>query len=86
MVCRTLKKGQVAAAEIEQACGKGVDVMECDLSSLKAVKAFTEEVAAKYDKIDSLILNAGVANIPFALTKDGIEMQMGKPGCRCANV
>lgn len=77
VVCRTLKKSHAAAAEIQKVTGKAVETMECDLSSLKSVKKFTEEVTEKFESIDSLLLNAGVANIPFRLTQDGIEMQMG---------
>jgi len=48
-----------------------------DLSSLQSVKDFANVILSKYQKLDSLILNAGVMFGDFSLTKDGIENQFG---------
>lgn len=48
-----------------------------DLGDLKSVQKFAAYVSAKYDKIDGLILNAGVMNTPAGLTVNGLEQQVG---------
>lgn len=50
--------------------------MELDLGSFKAVKSFAQKFKAKYDELHSLILNAGIAQVPFALSEDGIQTNM----------
>jgi retinol dehydrogenase 12 len=44
-----------------------------NLSSLQSVLDFTKNIKSKYDKIDILINNAGVANDKFIRTEDGLE-------------
>jgi NAD(P)-dependent dehydrogenase (short-subunit alcohol dehydrogenase family) len=48
-----------------------------DLASLASVRAFTDAVLAKHDRIHMLIANAGVMATPFAHTADGFELQFG---------
>jgi NAD(P)-dependent dehydrogenase (short-subunit alcohol dehydrogenase family) len=48
-----------------------------DLASLASVRAFTEAVRAKHDRIHMLIANAGVMATPLAHTADGFELQFG---------
>lgn len=53
--------------------------MEVDLSSLKSVKKFAEEILKDFPKIHALINNAGVS-VPVAnneKTKDGFEIHFG---------
>jgi len=47
---------------------------ECDLSSLKSVKDFAEQVKKDYTQIYALINNAGVWQQKYASSADGIEM------------
>jgi len=68
--------------EILEECkrkGKKCDLEthELDLSSLKSVKHFADDILKSYKRIDSLILNAGVMFGDYSLTKDGIENQFG---------
>lgn len=51
--------------------------MELDLASLTSVRKFAEEVLKKFNKIDVLINNAGLAVPEFKTTEDGLEMNMG---------
>ena len=67
-----------AAERIQTETGAKVTAMQCDLSSLKSVLDFTKELRSKFSKIDSLILNAGVYEVPYGLTEDGLESHMGK--------
>ena len=76
MACRSEKKCAAAAEDIKAAYGKAKLVpMVVDLSSLKSVKAFCEAFLAKFDRLDSLMLNAGIMHPPFTLTEDGLESQ-----------
>lgn len=92
MACRSMKKCSDAKNEIislskdtknvynnNKSLFKAENLIEMtlDLNSFESIKAFTAEFKSKFNKLDSLILNAGVANAPFGLTKDGIETNMG---------
>ena len=48
-----------------------------DLSDLASVQEFATYVKQTYPTIDVLMLNAGIMNTPYGLTKQGLEMQMG---------
>lgn len=48
---------------------------DLDLSSLKSVKNFAEQVKKDFSTIDILICNAGIMNTPYKLTEDGFESQ-----------
>ncbi len=78
MACRSVERGEAAAAEIRETTEAGtLDVRACDLASLDAVDAFVEEVTAAYDDLDVLCNNAGVMAIPRDETEDGFEKQLG---------
>jgi NAD(P)-dependent dehydrogenase (short-subunit alcohol dehydrogenase family) len=53
------------------------EVWHLDLASLESVKQFALEFAAKYEKLDLLINNAGLMAIPYYRTEDNFEMQFG---------
>lgn len=48
-----------------------------DLSDLKSVKLFAENIAKKHTQLNTLINNAGVMFPPPSKTKDGYELQFG---------
>jgi len=54
-----------------------VETLPLDLADLAAVRAFAAAVTDRYDGLDLLINNAGVAMTPRRLTKDGFELQFG---------
>jgi retinol dehydrogenase-12 len=71
---RNLRKGDVARAEIREAANtKQVDCMELDLASLRDVEIFAQRFLAKYDRLDVLILNAGLVLDHRTTTADGFE-------------
>ena len=76
--CRSKEKCRDAAKQIKEATGKEVSQLQCDLSSFKSVKAFAKALRQEVSKVDSLILNAGVCEVPYGLTEDGLEMHIGK--------
>jgi NAD(P)-dependent dehydrogenase (short-subunit alcohol dehydrogenase family) len=78
MACRDLKKAENAAKEIKNKNPNAkIVIMKLDLSSLKSVHNFAEEVSKQEPVIDILINNAGVMMCPEWQTEDGYEMQFG---------
>lgn len=68
---RSIGRGEAAKEEIEAETGRRgvVELMECDLSSYASVKAFAANVA-KLDRVDAVVLNAGIATEKFELFED----------------
>lgn len=54
-----------------------VEFLNLDLASMQSVKEFTEEFLQVVDRVDVIILNAGVMFPPFQKTVDGLELTMG---------
>ncbi|MCB0707267.1 MAG: SDR family NAD(P)-dependent oxidoreductase [Saprospiraceae bacterium] len=78
MACRNLTKAEKAKGEIlKKVSGADLECMVLDLNSLQSVRAFAKAYAAKYDKLDLLIENAGIMIPPFSKTADGFESQIG---------
>lgn len=55
----------------------GIEVVECDLASLASVRACADGLAARGERFDVVIANAGVMNCPLGRTADGFETQFG---------
>ena len=55
---------------------ESVDIIKCDLSSLKDVRSACSEIKAKYNKITLLINNAGVFSPRRKLSRDNLELTM----------
>ena len=49
----------------------------CDLASLDSVKEAAQQIMDTVPRLDVLICNAGIMDVPAALTKDGYEIQFG---------
>ncbi|ROT41096.1 retinol dehydrogenase 14 [Sodiomyces alkalinus F11] len=92
LAARNLDKARAAVDEIQKQLklestsrGKGQDpaahapikVLELDLSSMESVKKAAAVFLAEADRLDILMLNAGVMAAPPGLTKDGYELQFG---------
>jgi NAD(P)-dependent dehydrogenase (short-subunit alcohol dehydrogenase family) len=54
-----------------------VEIMPLDLSSLQSVREFSEAFKAKYDHLNVLVNNAGIMMVPYGVTQDGFERQLG---------
>ena len=75
---RNLRKGDVARAHIrEQLESQLVDCMELDLASFESIETFAKHFLAKYERLDVLILNAGVILDERRTTTEGFEMTFG---------
>ncbi|XP_062199342.1 short-chain dehydrogenase TIC 32, chloroplastic-like isoform X2 [Phragmites australis] len=76
MAVRSVAAAQALRDDVlAQAPQAKLDVMELDLSSMASVRTFASDFVARGLPLNILINNAGVMAIPFALSKDGIEMQ-----------
>lgn len=69
MAVRNTAKGENAARKISGL----VEVRALDLQDLSSVRQFADTV----DRADILINNAGVMAVPYAVTADGFESQIG---------
>ncbi|SFC93938.1 oxidoreductase [Streptomyces aidingensis] len=70
LAVRDLRRGEAAAATVRGS----VEVRRLDLADLESVRGFA---VGWHGRLDLLVNNAGVMNIPEARTKDGFEMQFG---------
>ncbi len=75
---RNVRKGDVARAEIREATNtKHVDCVELDLASFASIDKFAKQFLAKYDRLDVLVLNAGLMLDRRSTTADGFESTFG---------
>jgi NAD(P)-dependent dehydrogenase (short-subunit alcohol dehydrogenase family) len=80
MLNRSAEKSTAAVKELKQELGAGTDVsfVRMDLSELASVRAAADEVLKMVPRIDALICNAAIAQVPIQkLTVDGFESQLG---------
>jgi NAD(P)-dependent dehydrogenase (short-subunit alcohol dehydrogenase family) len=75
MVCRNQEKGETAREEIVQKTNnENIELLICDLASLKDVKRFSEEFLENYSSLHVLINNAGVFRMKREESSDGYEL------------
>ncbi len=80
MMNRNPKKSENTMNILKQALGNHIDVRNIlmDLAEQASVKKAAEEVVKTIPKIDALICNAAIAQVPKQiLTVDGFESQLG---------
>jgi len=80
MLNRSVEKSQAAVAELKEELGGSADVsfVRMDLASLASVREAAAEVLASVSRIDALICNAAIAQVPTQkLTVDGFESMLG---------
>jgi NAD(P)-dependent dehydrogenase (short-subunit alcohol dehydrogenase family) len=77
LACRDLGKAAGAAAQIRAAAPHAkLDAVRLDLSSLVSVREAADEIRSSHPRIDLLILNAGVMDVPYQRTEDGFELTL----------
>jgi retinol dehydrogenase-13 len=78
MACRRPEAGEEAAKSFAGLKGSH-EVLRMDLADLQSVRDFVAEFSGKYDRLDGLACNAGMANMSGELsrTKDGFELTTG---------
>lgn len=77
-VVRDEAKGKAAADGIrERVPDADIELAVLDLFDLDSVRRGTDDIAARFPRIDRLINNAGVMMCPLARTKEGLDTQLG---------
>lgn len=80
MLNRSAKKSEAAIVDLKQEFGAKADVsfIRMDLSVLDSVREAAEELLRTVPRVDALINNAAIAQVPTRkLTVDGFESQLG---------
>lgn len=74
---RTLSKGEAAKSDIESSTGRTgvVEVWELDLERYDSVKGFAAR-AERLNRLDTAIMNAGVASLQWNMSPEGYERQI----------
>jgi len=78
MACRSIEKGEAARKQIVRLFPSSIiQVMQLDLADLKSIHRFAATFRESHAHLDVLLNNAAVMMVPYSLTKDGFESQMG---------
>ncbi|KAF5008335.1 hypothetical protein FDECE_5378 [Fusarium decemcellulare] len=78
LAARTLDKANHAIAEIHQAVSDvALEPLELDLCSLQSVQQAAKVFTGSSERLDILVLNAGIMAHPEGITNDGYEIQFG---------
>lgn len=78
VACRSKTRGEAALREVREQSGSNtLQLMLCDLGSLKSIEEFCREFKSRFHRLDVLINNAGVILPGRHLTADGFELQFG---------
>ncbi len=78
LACRNEKNGAEAEKLVRwRSKNNNVEFVMLDLSSLAAVRQFSNKVIQSENRLDILVNNAGVALTNHRKTKDGFEMHLG---------
>ena len=77
LACRNLDKAGHAAGQIAATSpGATASVVRLDLASQSSVRSAAEEIRARFPRLDLLINNAGVMDVPYQRTEDGFELTL----------
>lgn len=77
LACRNLDKAGRAASQIAAASpGASTSIVRLDLASQSCVRSAAGEIGARFPRVDLLINNAGVMEVPCQRTDDGFELTL----------
>lgn len=77
LACRNDTKAETAAEVIRERHGAAeLDLVRIDTSDLDSVRTAAADILDRTDRLDLLVNNAGVAWPPYALSPQGVEMQL----------
>ncbi|KAJ4227910.1 hypothetical protein NW759_004000 [Fusarium solani] len=78
LAARNLHKAEAAVAEIKQQVPDAtIKLLELDLASFDSTHQAARSFLEQSERLDILMLNAGIMAVPPALTQDGYEIQFG---------
>ncbi|KAJ7062859.1 oxidoreductase [Mycena amicta] len=70
---RDAKRGAAIVEETKSVA----QFVQCDMSFLDSVKAAALSITSETERLDVVVFNAGIMNVPPALTKEGYETHFG---------
>lgn len=75
LAVRNTSKGVIARDQLEAQNGRtgAISVLELDMNSFASVKSFVESVSQQFQRIDLVILNAGIHNREYVTSPEGWE-------------
>lgn len=76
MACRSVEAAHAAAKKFADYRGT-TDAMWLNLADLSSVRDFVRQFKAKYQRLDALVNNAGVASFSLQRTRDNFELMFG---------
>ncbi len=76
MLCRSRGRGEAALRDVRTQ-GVDAELALCDLADMADIRRFAAEFRARHDRLDVLVLNAGVITLDRRETKDGLEQTFG---------
>lgn len=78
MACLNAQLAEPVCGEIIRQTGnRDIKIMQLDLASQTDIRRFAAVFAARYDRLDVLINNAGVFSLKRSETEDGLERTIG---------
>ncbi|KAF2103769.1 short-chain dehydrogenase [Rhizodiscina lignyota] len=78
MISRSAQKSADAIAALKKVSpNANITFLQADLTSLASVQNAAKEFLSRSKRLDILMANAGIMNVPAALTTDGYEIQFG---------
>ena len=78
IAARNVEKAKATVEEIRQSVpGASLRILQLDLSSLKSVKAAVQTITAECDRLDLVLLSAGVMTFTPGTTEQGYETHFG---------
>lgn len=76
MASRTQSKAEAAIESLQKENSKAdLHFQKLDLDDLQSVREAVKSIKTKEERVDILVCNAGIMAAPYALTKDGFEVQ-----------
>jgi NAD(P)-dependent dehydrogenase (short-subunit alcohol dehydrogenase family) len=77
LACRNPARARAAEARIvATAPGATIEHVRLDLADLTSVREAASDLRRRYSRLDLLINNAGIAWPPYAVTTQGVELQL----------
>jgi NAD(P)-dependent dehydrogenase (short-subunit alcohol dehydrogenase family) len=77
LACRNVERGELAADRIRAESREAtLEVVRLDLASLASVRQAADEIRSACPRLDLLINNAGVMQVPYERTADGFELTL----------
>jgi NAD(P)-dependent dehydrogenase (short-subunit alcohol dehydrogenase family) len=78
MACRSTERAERARHDLlSRQADASLEIVVLDLADLRSVERCAAAVTGNRDALHVVMCNAGIMAVPFGLTSDGLEQQMG---------